>query len=235
MYPSGYSGAAAIAEVQNRTGEYTYPLPTQILDFLNRGLEQAAAAFGPTNKYAAVATTPGTVKIALPADIMDITSMSWSTGDPTQPGTIVYPLTQLEQVSQMDFAMGLPGVGIGPPVSYFIISDYGGIITIQLYPSATNGQVNVYYRGRPTLWADATGESSTDVDTAFQEAAIIWACSMVCANRQRKGDADSYKAEYQNYVENTAPDQARRRTVPKSGRVRDVYAQGWPGVAPWWW
>lgn len=98
----------------------------------------------------------------------------------------------------------------------------GGAMHMQLYPAAIIGQVNVYYRARPLLWADTTTASWTNLDTSAQEAAIIFATGRVLMSR---GRADEWKSIWQPEFEAIVGDlkeTLNRRTTPRSGQVRDV-------------
>lgn len=98
----------------------------------------------------------------------------------------------------------------------------GGALSMQLYPNAMIGQVNVYYRARPLLWADTTATSWTNLDTSVQEAAILFAVGRVLANRQRLDEWKSvWQPEYDSMIKDLK-ESVNRRTISKSGRVRDV-------------
>ena len=103
---------------------------------------------------------------------------------------------------------------------------------LQLYPSAMIGQLNVYGRMRPQLWADATVNSWTNLDTSMQEAVVLWATYRVLRNRSRYDDAKDYLTEFEAMMTSLA-ESALRRTRPQSGIVRDVSGPGLSG-APFW-
>ncbi len=231
--PSGYSGAAAIYQVQLRTGESTLPTPTDILAFLNLGIEQVSSALSPLLLNAAYPTTPGQTTQTLAGDIQDIARVSWSTGPPTQSGSLVYALTQLEPMQFANAAAGVPGIGLGPPTLYCIIEDANSALTLQLFPGAMTGQLNVYYHARPTLWADTTSTSSTNVDSALQEAAIVWAAWKVAQSRGRYQLGQLFMTEYEQLIA-AKMKEIRRRTVPRSGRVTDVTMLPFTSAPPWW-
>jgi hypothetical protein len=124
--------------------------------------------------------------------------------------------------------------GVFPPVSNTATgAGTGGALVMQLYPAATIGQVNIYYRARPTLWANTSSTSWTNLDTSVQEAAVIFAVGRVLGYR---GRADEWKAiwepEYTSMVEDLK-ESVNRRTIPKSGRVRDVTDRAFPS-SPFW-
>jgi hypothetical protein len=109
----------------------------------------------------------------------------------------------------------------------------GGALTMQLYPAAMIGQVNIYYRARPLLWADITTNSWTNLDTSVQEAAVVWATIRVLLNRQR---AIEVKEIWQPMFDGMIADMKEsinRRTTPKSGQVRDVANRSFPS-SPYW-
>ena len=352
-YPTGYSGATAIAQVQARTNETSLPSTSTILSFLNAGVEQVVQAIGGVKRWKPYPTQPNQVVISLDNDIQDIISCSFSTGDPTQPGALVYPMFQMEQGQFMDFAAGFPAVGYGPPAYYFVTQDFGtgpagnlpppgtsiltatsgastggtlyvvetyvnpsgetlpgdqnyqgittseqvlvgspevfanvtgynvyaswtdggpyqkqnsspiligntytipgtlnslgtpptsstasypsgGFITIQVYPSAMLGQVNVYFHARSLLWADATTGSYTNLDTMAQEAVILWTCCRVLENRQRGDEAlQIFQPQFQAKIEELKL-AMQRRQAPKSSTVRNVRDLSLPAGAPFW-
>jgi hypothetical protein len=96
------------------------------------------------------------------------------------------------------------------------------------------GQVNIYYRARPLLWADTTANSWTNLDTMAQEAVILFALNRVLAARQRKDEWKSggWAEEYATMIE-SLKESMNRRTVPASGQVRDVRDRAYPS-APFW-
>jgi hypothetical protein len=355
--PLGYSGASAIAMVQNRVDEYTLPTPATILSFLNAGIEQVTARMGGIHLFQAYPVLNGQNLLTLNNDVQDIVSASYSTGDPTganplQPST-VYPLEQFDPIKFMDFAAGYPGVGAGPPTAFLLTSDFGtgpsgslpapqtpiigqvggvstttapiyavttyvnpagestaslqsqpcvltgefqaqvssppqmgnstgyrvyastnnggpyffqgsaaigspvtlsdplntagmpptvatasypsgGFMVMQLYPPAMAGQVNLYYRGRPALWADTTANSFTNLDSMAQEAAILWAMCRVLENRGRGDEAkDIYMPQLAETIEEIKT-AMQRRLVPKSGQVRDVSSPMHGSTRPFW-
>ena len=119
------------------------------------------------------------------------------------------------------------------PVNQATGSGTGGALTMQLYPAAMVGQVNIYYRARPQLWADTTVNSWTNLDTSLQEAAILFATMRVLHNRGRSDEAKGiWQPDYTAMVEDMKQS-ANRRTIPKSGRVRDVRNRAYPS-SPWW-
>ena len=125
-----------------------------------------------------------------------------------QPYTLPYPL--------------VTGTAQPPSANTAIGSGTGGELRMQLYPAASIGQVNIYYRARPQLWADASSTSYTNLDTSAQEAAIIFATMRVLVNRQRGDEAKSlWQPEYEAMIADLKGS-VGRRIGPKSGIVRDV-------------
>jgi hypothetical protein len=134
------------------------------------------------------------------------------------PYTIPYPLLTVTAPPLTNTAIG---------------AGTGGAMHMQLYPAAVIGQVNIYYRARPLLWADNTTASYTNLDTSAQEAAIIFATGRVLLSR---GRGDEWKAGWEpeyNAMVDDLKESMNRRTTPKSGRVRDVSNRSFPS-APWW-
>lgn len=101
----------------------------------------------------------------------------------------------------------------------------GGFMVMQVYPPAMIGQVNLYYRGRPALWADTTNTSFTNLDTMSQEAAILWGMMRVLEHRGRADEAmQIYQPQYTTIIAKLT-EKMQKRTAPKSGQVRDVLGQ----------
>ncbi len=109
----------------------------------------------------------------------------------------------------------------------------GGALTMQLYPSAMVGQVNVYYRARPLLWADTGTSSYTNLDSSAQEAVVLFTTMRVLQHRGRPGEAvQIWKPEYEAMIADLH-ESINRRTQAKSSQVRDVRDRSYPS-APWW-
>jgi hypothetical protein len=109
----------------------------------------------------------------------------------------------------------------------------GGALSMQLYPAAMIGQVNIYYRARPLLWADTTANSYTNLDSSVQEAAVIWATMRVLVNRQRAAEAkEIWRPEFDAMIQDLK-ESINRRTIPKYAQVRDVANRSFPS-SPFW-
>jgi hypothetical protein len=235
--PIGYSGSTAIAMVRLRTNEYTAQTDLQVLSLLNAGIEQIEGELGAIRLYLPYEVTAGQQVITFNADVQDIFSMSFSTGPltPAPSTAIVYNMWQLEPASFMQKCAGFPGVGAGPPSWWMCYQDENSVMTAQVYPPCMLGQLNVYYRARPQLWADTSVNSSTNVDTLAQETAILWACGRVLESVQRGDEAkDIFDPQYENRILKMK-DAMARRSVPKQSVVTDVSSYVWPGSStPWW-
>lgn len=348
--------------VRSRTNEPTIPDDSDVLNFLNAGVEQVQGLVGAVRLWGVFPTVAMQTVVPLTSDIQDIISCNFSTGDPTGMGSLVYPMQQLEQASFMDAAAGYPALGFGPPQAYLIFQDYGtgtagflsppytcpvtttagaatdldiwvattyvnpagettistpvqcvltaeqqaqvqpatpsanasgynvyasttqggmfyrqntdgplpfvtgslsnttptpfvipgtlltatpapstntasypsgGVMTMQVYPAAMIGQVNVFYRGRPSLWADTTATSGTNLDTLAQEAVILWTCARVLEARSRSGEAAQiFKPQFDEKIVQMKT-LMQKRTAPKSGQVRDIRNRAYPS-SPWW-
>lgn len=235
IFPTGYTGASLAAMVSTRTNEFTALTPTQIISLANAGVEQVAAELGAIRLIANYTTTVGQVYVTLDEFIADIYSCNFSTGPigVSNPPVIVYPMYQLDQAQFMNAAAGFPGVGIGPPQYYLLASDAGNVITMQLFPPGMAGQVNVYYRGRPQLWADASLTSTSNIDSQTQEAVVLWTCCRVLESVQRGDESkDIFQPQFENQIQKLKESIARR-SVPKSGQVRDIQSISYPGMPVW--
>jgi hypothetical protein len=234
-FPTGYTTNTLVTQIQLRTNEFTTPSPSQIITLANAGVEQVAAELGPIRLLQAYPTTAGQIFQVLDEFIADIYSMSFSTAPigQTSPQAIVYPMYQLDQASFMDTAAGFPGVGAGPPQWYLLEQDASNIITLQMYPPAMLGQLNVYYRARPQLWDSTDPNSVTTMDTMAQEAVVLWTCCRVLEAVQRGDEAkDIFQPQFESQI-TKLKESIARRSVPKTGVVRDVRALSTPGI-PWW-
>ncbi len=106
----------------------------------------------------------------------------------------------------------------------------GGSMAMQLYPAAMQGQVNLYYRARPQLWADTSSTSFTNLDTLAQEAVILWTCCRVLENRQRADESQSiFMPQFNQRVEEIK-EKIQKRTTVKWGQVRDVTGRTYPSA-----
>jgi hypothetical protein len=234
--PIGYSGSSAIAMCRARTNEYTAQTDASVLTFLNAAVEQIEGELGCIRLYGIYVATPGQQIFTLTEDTQDVFSMSFSTGPltPAPSTAIVYPMWQLEPQSFMQTAAGFPGVGAGPPSWWMAFTDESSVINIQVYPPCFDGQLNVYYRGRPQLWADTTVNSSTNLDTLSQEACILWTCCRMLEAVQRGDESkDIFQPQLDARIDKLKDSMARRAT-PKQGRVTDVASYSYPTSTPWW-
>jgi hypothetical protein len=234
--PIGYSGSSAIAMCRARTNEYTAQPDASVLTFLNAAVEQVEGELGAIRLYLPYDVTPGQQILNLNPDVQDVYSMSFSTGPltPAPSTAIVYPMFELEPQTFMQTAAGFPGVGAGPPTWWCPYNDASNVMSIQVYPPCMLGQLNVYYRGRPQLWADTTVNSSTNLDTLSQEACILWTCCRMLEAVQRGDESkDIFQPQFETVI-TKLKDSMARRSVPKQGRVTDVNAYSYPTTTPWW-
>lgn len=117
----------------------------------------------------------------------------------------------------------------------------GGAMLLQLYPSATLGQLNIYYRARPQLWADTTSSSWTNLDSSAQEAVVLFAVMRTLQNRGRGNEVEQWRREYEGVepggdgglIGQMKALLGSQRAVPRSGRVRDVLNLSYPSAPPW--
>jgi hypothetical protein len=235
--PSGYTANTAMDQVRLRTNEPTLPVAGDLLQLLNAGVENIERKLGGIRLWGTYPTTANQPVQALTTDTQDIISCSWSTGNPTTPGVLVYPMAPLDQASFMDQAAGFPNVGTGPPQWFFVYRDQSNMLELQLYPAAMLGQLNVYYRARPQLFSLSVnyGNNGTNLDTSMQEALILWTCARVLENRGRSAEARAiFEPQLKDVLEEIKEDVARR-TAPKFGQVRDVVGRSYPGGTPWFW
>lgn len=135
-----------------------------------------------------------------------------------------------------NFVLPSPLLAVTPSPETNTATGYssGGQLTMQLYPPPMLGQMNLYYRGRPQLWADTSSQSWTNVDTMAQESCILWGMMRVLENRGRGDEAAQlYKPQYDETM-SMLEEQIRRRTTPRSGQVRDVRGYVWQPFPSYW-
>lgn len=354
--------------MRDNADEYTLPLDATVLRMLNRSIEEVERRLNGIFLWDAYPTVNNQTFIQLNDNIQYIDTANFSSGanntsgfittsSPLSQGSLVYPMTQLEQATFMDSAAGFPAVGFGPPQAFFIYTDQGtapgttlpvpaapvfaiatgtstvtsiqaevtytsaagettpspattqaittgqqavvlspqgvsnatgynvyvfvsgafhlsnvapialgtpytvpttpsaagaappvantatgagtgGAMFMQLYPAAMIGQVNVYHKARPQLWADATATSWTNLDTSMQEAVVTNATMLLLGNRSRLDEAETWRIRFEGADGNggmmaSLLESVKRRTRPKSGRVRNVTDRTYPDVPTW--
>lgn len=193
---------------------------------------------GETTASAAADFTPTTTQQTAVASPNAVTN---ATGYNTYAGAQGGPY--YKQNGSTPTALGTPftipnpviGSGTQPPGTNTATgSGTGGAMTMQLYPAAITGQVNIYYRARPTLWSStSSGTDFTNLDTSAQEAVVLLATVRVLQHRERAAEAKAiWQPEYEAMIASLT-ESINRRTQPKSGRVRDVRDRSFPS-APFW-
>jgi hypothetical protein len=225
--PTGYTYSSLVYMVRLRACEPTLPSTSDIILLANAVLEQVELEVGGIRLVGTYPTVANQTTQVLTQDTQDVLSCSWSTGPFTAQGALVYPMDMYDQASFMDLAAGFPAVGFGPPVAYTLVQDNAGAMLMQLYPAAMIGQLNVYYRARPSLW---TPSANTNLDTSLQEVVVVGTIQAVLEARGRSDEAKSIweprkLALIEKYVQLNS-----RRNSPKSGQVRDVTGRGYPAI-----
>lgn len=193
-------------------------------------------ANGETTKSAVADITPTTAQQAVVATPQ---SYGNATGYHVYAGAVGGPYYQQDGGTATalgtSFTIPNPLVASGtqPPVSNTATGlGQGGSQQMQLYPAAMVGQVNIYYKARPQLWADATNTSYTNLDSSAQEAVVLFAVQRTLMYRGRGDEVGPWRSEYEAMIADLK-ETINRRTIPKSGRVRDVMDRSFPS-APFW-
>lgn len=236
-YPTGYTALQAVTLVQDKTNEPTIVPYATIVGYLNDGLDEVVAASDPVLTYTSIPTQATDVTVNLPQDVWDIKALFYSTVSPLTQGWVPYEVVQYDPKEFMLYTGGVPTVGGGPPFCYTILKDTAGVMTIEL-GSPMPGYLFLVYHQRPQLWAngnDATSQNSTtNVDTSFQRAAILYACVQVCENIENLVKAKYFQGLYDQAIEEIKG-QARKRRMRHPSMVRDVTsgAASWP--FPFFW
>jgi len=233
----GYTATGIIHMIRLRANEPSLPIGADIIFMANAGLQEITRKTGVVRLVRSFPTNANQTIQALPNDINDVVAMSWSTGPVGAQGSLVYPMFQMPEGTFMDAAAGFPAVGFGPPVYWFTYQDQSGAMQIQMYPAAMVGQLNVYYRARPTFWTltvNGMNYVSSNADPAIQETCVLYGVARVLEARGRGGEAAQiWQPQFEKSLEGNIDD-AVRRTAPKTGQVRDTYGRGYP-PSPWGW
>jgi len=215
LLPTSGTGSAQTIEVvntyQNANGETT---PSVVNDILLSATQQAI-----------VLSPPG---------------QGNATGYNTYAGNVggPYYLQNTGGLTPIGTSFTIPGTlittGNTPPTTNGATgSNSAGQISMQLYPAAMAGQVNVYYRARPQAWADTTSSSWTNLDSSAQEAVVLFAVMRLLNNRGRATEAKQlWQPEYEQMIADLKETIGRRAT-PKTGQVRDVRDRSFPST-PFW-
>lgn len=232
-YPGGYTQAQAVALVQSKTNEPTIVPTATIVGFLNDGLDETVNATAPVLANFTQPVSATSIQVVLPQDLIDLKALFYSATTPLQPGWVPYEIVQYDPKEFMLYTGGVPTVGGGPPFCYTIIGDTAGQITIELGSPMVGFLFGIYHQ-RPQLWDSNTASSTTNVDPAFQRAAVLWACVQVCESIENYRKAGYFQGLYNAEIEKIK-EQARRRRQRKPSMVRDVTsgAASWP--FPFWW
>ena len=221
------------------------PSASDVTTLLNAAIEQLGIETEPLLLNGSVAVTVANTNIiTLPADIFRIRSMTYSTGLRGTIGVSEYEMVQLpvdEFIENSDYNVASAVGGI--PTVYTIIQDSaaavalgatptGGQMTMQFYPLASSGYINYFYSARPTLWSAGDGTTTTNVDPAFQEPAILWTCARMCEARQNMNQARVFDEQFKAKLDSVHYLVKRRARKSGSNLVRDV-SEG-ESVTPFW-
>jgi hypothetical protein len=251
--PTGYTGQTAVAIIRARTGQTsTQPSDTTIVTFLNAGVEQVERMLGAIYATANQAIAKNANTVPLPADMQSIINLNYSMVLPTAANAVLYPIQLLQEGAFERLVGYLPSQSIGFPSYAFVQSDVAvpiafdpahpapvstsGVMTLQLDGMVqTAGFINVYYKQRPAVWADATVSSATNIDSSYQELAILWACMNVCENRAMYGrPVEYFLKRFETELQRVKEDQQMRQ-IPQRAVVADVSMTpiGSPPWAAW--
>ena len=234
MVATGRAAPSAIATVRRRTNSvFGQPSDADILAMLNDGIEVVAEYLESVIATAALPILSANTNIlAFPQNVERVRDVNFSTGNPSASGTVVYEMAQLDYDEFIQNTNSSPAGGIGGiPTMYSLISDQSGIMTVQFYPFANAGQMNLHYFKRPTLWTNSP-TSYTDLDSSWQECVLLYACSQVMENREDTVTADYFWKKYEARVEENKGDLKRRERKQGGGVIRDINEGA--GVFPVW-
>lgn len=173
------------------------------------------------------------VQVASPPAITNATgwnAYAWYFGGPYHLQNLTGPIAL---GTPFNLPATLSSVSVQPPSTNTAAgSGAGGSMSLQLYPSSVPGQVNIYYRARPQLWADTTANSWTNLDSSAQSAVVTGAVIRVLQNRSRLIEVrEIWGPKYEAQIERLIISMGKR-TQPRTGQVRDVLLGSFSG-APW--
>ena len=247
VYPSGYSAARAVAQVQTRTNEFVTP-PAQnpnnpdnsVIGLLNAALEEVGSRLATIKTWFPIPIGAGVASVSFGlGDLQEVTSISYSTSSaPDAAGVVVYQMQQKDAAAFFDETGDQPNSGNGIPTWYYIKSDQSQNLTMQVWPPPSqNGFYFVFYRQRPQLWGTGTDTASlastTQMDSMWQELAILAACKHVCIANEKMDMGDWFEKQYEKLLMEYK-DRILRRARPKGNIVRDVRV-GFYDPRPIWW
>jgi hypothetical protein len=240
-YPTGYTQAQAVATVLARVNETTTVAPAALVtQFLNNGLEQVTTELGTNVTTATVPLTAGynPLAVPLPPDVQNIIKVFFSTSAPA--GQNWYPgeCQQVDWGQFVEFGGNLPNYNQG--YLYAIAMDESGTLSLA-FNAPQLGYLFLVYSQRVAQWDPANAASTVNVDSAYQELAILWACARVCESLENYTKAAYFNSLYYG-PDGTgdtggqlkmARETIRRRRMRKPSMVRDV-SGGVVGPYPSW-
>lgn len=225
FFPTGYTQAQAVQAVQDETNSNfgQPPVPT-IIRFLNRAVEQMCARLdAPLTNVSIPVTVPNSNVFTIPADIWQLRNVSYSNGDPTVEGTTAYEMVLLPYDEFIQNTMSTPAGGLGGiPTIFTFIEDTANVITMQVYPLVSAGFINLYYYQRGMLWDPNNPNSTSNLDSVFQECVIWRACSSTMNFREMDDRAAKYLSRYTTELEEAKALSGKRKRKNQSNTVRDV-------------
>lgn len=232
LQPAQYSGTAAVARVRALTNYSNAPVDATIYTYLSDSLEQVQAELQLTRTVTSTAVTPAQVTYAMPANMQDLITLSYSSTLPTTAGTIEYETIELEPATFISATWNAPTISGGPIVCWRRIIDQSNVLTIQLYPTApSTGYLNVYFISRPYLWDPSNPTFVPDLDSQFLLCAILYACKMCAIGKENTKKANYFDGWYEKEMLK-AKTRVGQRSRPRRATVRNVTDA--PNVIPNW-
>lgn len=232
LLPAQYSGTAAVARVRALTNYASQPVDATIYTYLADAMEAVQGSLQLTRQVNSTAVTPAQVTYAMPANMQDLITLSYSSTLPTTAGTIEYETIELEPASFISATWNAPTISGGPIVCWRRITDQSNILTIQLYPTApSTGYLNTYFISRPYLWDPANPLNVPDLDSQFLFCAILYACKMCAYGKDNPKKGDRFDAWYEKEMAK-AMTRIGQRSRPRRATVRNVTDS--PNVIPNW-
>ena len=232
LFPTQYSGTVAVARVRALTNYASQPVDATIYTYLQDALEQLQADLQLLRKVNSTAVTPAQVTYAMPNDMQDLVTLSYSSALPTSAGVIEYETIELEPAQFISATWNAPTISGGPIVCWRRITDASNVLTIQLYPTApSTGYLNTYYIGRPALWDPGNPGNVPDLDSQMLYTAILHACQMCAFGKENRSKAAMFAAEYDKWFQKCM-NRMGQRSRPRRATVRNVTDS--PNVIPNW-
>lgn len=228
---------SALAYIRLIADAPTLPVDADLTTMLNFSLTEVGAAISQVLSMTSLAIVFGTPTVTLPADILDIEKLGYSTNLPNVPGSIPYELIEIGPGEFMDFNAGVSSnYGLQPagPVLYYVrLQDSFGRIRLMFSPLPPAGYLNITYHPRISWFVPGTGGSTVNLDPSLFEIVFLKTCQKVCQKQRDKVRADGFLTEYTQKLAEYKQTNGRRNNA-RTSVVRDVTSNYYNSMPPWY-